>query len=93
MPRRAKVHHAPRSQLDDVKHVHDAEEQVDHGQDVTGTDILRMILREGVPSLGRQPEWSDATQAGLDGVLRDADEVFGKDNETCGGMHKVDWEN
>jgi hypothetical protein len=76
MPSDPKVHPAPRTEFDDEEHIDGPEEQVNDRQKVTGPHLLRMILQERVPILGRRMRGPDVPQVGLEGGLGDAKTEF-----------------
>ena len=63
-------------QFDDDKDEDRAKEQVvDHGE-VTGPDVLGVVLQEGAPGLTAGGRWPELVQVLLDGAFADVDPEF-----------------
>ncbi len=73
MTRDPEMNHTTRSHLDAEKKGERSEEQIDHRQQVTGPDILSMVLQAHGPSLTSWGACPDRPHVFLEGALGDAE--------------------
>ena len=70
-PGDGKVDHTARSELDDDKDEHSAEEEIVGLHEIASPDLAGMVVEEGGPGLLRRERPTDIPQVALNGALCD----------------------